>query len=103
MNYFIKNANEKELEEAKSIVSEMLEEKFSNDEHTKIIQQKCEPHQYDIVHRSDHRIVRVCQACELERITHYTNDHLAMLEYYAADFAQPGSKLYDKIYGKKKT
>lgn len=100
MLYTFKDANEREIQKMSEYVKEMIEEKWSKEEDQKLIQQQCQTHKWEIVHKGEHKIVRVCQECEKERFSYYTKEQLNYINKHIEDFAQPGSILYEKIYGK---
>lgn len=100
MRFFLKDANERELEKMSEFVSVIFEEKEAKKKDDIIQAQACNPHQWEIAHRSTHKIVRVCNLCDKERYAYYTNEMLRQIEANIKDYAQPGSILYEKIYGK---
>lgn len=89
----------------KEAFMEFGREYISDWDRQKALVSKCKHHYTDgrpawkdyVVSRNFMR--RVCIICDMLREYHWSNDQLAQAERNAADFAQPGSELWRKLYG----
>lgn len=97
MDYIIKSANDNELDAMMRYAKEVDDEfNKKNDSSCK----KVSDHRYVEVLRTKNKLIRVCQECEFEKTNYWTNDQRRYIEKNLEDFAQPGSILWEKIYGK---
>lgn len=88
---------DKELAALERYADQVIKDKEKKREAT------CRPGQHGlmVVHRDDERrkIVKVCQNCGLEKTYRWTQHDADYINSHPADFAQPGSHWWKKLYG----
>lgn len=105
MEYIIKDATDRELAAMKRYTSDYMD--WSNvkkeEDRIKLMQGKCSEggeHLWERKMINQNKMIRYClKNCGIVKVKYFTNDDLGYINKHLDEFAQPGSKLWHKIYG----
>lgn len=103
-NYIMRDATDHELEAMVKYAEELADHVLEEREYQrkKEVERPCEAggkHQWWRDVPRPNKLIRGCEKCGVVKIKYYTNEELRYMEKHIAEIAQPGTKLWHKVYG----